>query len=354
MAGWLNIFVWQNSSIIRFFGCYNSDVKEVLQSVPNYDVYEQFLEEEATVGGDVIPDADKQLNETDEENDDEEQVTEIDLLSFYFKDIRRFPRLPVEEQDRLLQIIRHGNDVAAAKAEKKLVLSNTGLVVFIANKYKGRGLPFEDLIQEGNVSLLKAINTYESRHDATFSTFAYVCIRQDIMNALQDKVRSIRLPSRPTTLLNRIRRYTEFFLQQEHRYPRLEELAKTFKVDKVKLLFLIRASMRPANLEQTLSPNSKTMISDVFPDAHQMDPERSMIESQKMPIAEQIKVLLGLLTEKQAQVLILLFGLEEGTEPMTLAAIAEQRGTSINNIFLIKEAALTRLRSPNVRAFLVE
>jgi RNA polymerase primary sigma factor len=293
--------------------------------------------------------------------------------AIYFRDIGRIPLLVAEEEVDLARALEHGDAagrelahggflpreelrlrdelVAGAEARRRLTESNLRLVVSVARKYIGRGLPLLDLIQEGNIGLSRAVDKYDWRKGFRFSTYAYWWIRQAVTRAIADDARTIRLPTNASQLLSSIARTRLELAAELGREPALSEVAEHLQLPLVRLVEIVRAAQLPISLDSPLGEDGDTSVGDLLADTEATDVE---VEVERSDLALQLAVALReTLSERERAVLQLRFGLGGG-EARALGEISHGLGISRERVRQIEVTALRKLRRTGLRARLVE
>ncbi|MCL4869621.1 MAG: sigma-70 family RNA polymerase sigma factor [Anaerolineae bacterium] len=293
-----------------------------------------------------------------------------DVLDLYFQEMRQQTLLTATEEVQLAKAIEAGHAAAnhitqlgrqhdlpaaaqealamAEAARSRLALSNTRLVISIAKKYQGRGLPLLDLIQEGNIGLLKAVDKFDYRMGNRFSTYATWWIRQAVARAVLNYGRMIRLPAHLSQELNLLYRVAQDLEQEGSRSPSPEEIAARADMPLARVEWLINASQRPINLEQPLGEEGDTEIGELVPDQNSPSPSEAVADSM---LVEQVEILLDRLPQREAEILRLRFGLQ-GYEPHTLKEIGAMFNLSRERIRQLEKLILSKLRVPEIAGHL--
>ncbi|GER87408.1 hypothetical protein KDW_15700 [Dictyobacter vulcani] len=280
------------------------------------------------------------------EDQDENQVNatdagESDAVMTYLREIGRVPMITHEREVELAQRIESGD----RDAMKQFILANLRLVVSIAKRYVGRGLTLLDLIQEGNIGLIRAVQRYDWRRGHRFSTHATWWIRQAISRAVADKGRTIRLPVYVNTALNRIRRERQRLLQELGREPTEMELAEATGLDPVRMVELQSAPGAPVSLELPVGEDEEQELGDVLADTDSASPEE-LATTQTLKDEVQ-RVLESVLTPREQLVLQLRFGLGNG-QAHPLEQVGRELGITRERVRQIEAGALAKLRQPPV------
>jgi len=241
------------------------------------------------------------------------------------------------ERQRLEALVQEG-----VLAREHIIKANTRLVVSIAKRYMGRGVPFLDLIQEGNLGLMKAVEKYDVHKGFRFSTYATWWIRQTITRSIADQARTIRLPVHMSDRIREIYKATRDLEQRLGRVPTLEELATELKLDLEKLQWILKVSWLPLSLESPVGDDGESDLGMFIEDEFSPTPLQSVYQSM---LREKIDEVLGTLSPREARVLRLRFGLDTGV-PYTLEEVGEKFGLTRERIRQIEGKALRRLRHP--------
>lgn len=265
-----------------------------------------------------------------------EGVNISDPVRMYLKEIGKVPLLTFEEERDIAKRIEEGDE--SAKAE--LTEANLRLVVSIAKKYTGRNLSFLDLIQEGNLGLIKAVEKYDYTKGFKFSTYATWWIRQAITRSIADQARTIRVPVHMVETINKMNRIGRKFLQEFGREASNEELAKEMGISVEKIREAKKAAQDPISLETPIGEKEDSHLGDFIEDQKTSSPEEEAAATMRR---EQIYKLLNELTEREKGVLALRFGMDDGT-PRTLEEVGKYFGVTRERIRQIEGKALKKLR----------
>ncbi|MEO8956466.1 MAG: sigma-70 family RNA polymerase sigma factor [Ktedonobacteraceae bacterium] len=266
---------------------------------------------------------------------------ESDAVMTYLREIGRVPMITHEREIELAKRIENGD----RDAMKQFILANLRLVVSIAKRYVGRGLTLLDLIQEGNIGLIRAVQRYDWRRGHRFSTHATWWIRQAISRAVADKGRTIRLPVYVNTALNRIRRERQRLLQELGREPSEQELADATGLDPLRMIELQSAPGAPVSLELPVGEDEEQELGDVLADTESASPE-DIATTQTLKDEVQ-RVLESVLTPRERLVLQLRFGLGNG-QAHPLEQVGRELGITRERVRQIEAGALAKLRQPPV------
>ena len=246
--------------------------------------------------------------------------------------------LTFDEQDHLAILCEMGE---AARAH--LIRANTRLVVSIAKKYRGRGLQFLDLIQEGNVGLMKAVEKYDYRRGNRFSTYATWWIRQAVTRALANHGRTIRIPAHLGGRISKLYQVAQELEQEYGRQPTAEEIAAHMELPAERVRWMLRTSRQPVHLERPVGDESDAELGDFIEDIEAPPPAESVANNM---LTEEIGDILDQLTPREARILRLRYGLQDG-ESRTLKEVGEMFGLSRERIRQLEKEALRKLRHPN-------
>lgn len=299
------------------------------------------------------------LSMTDEEPDDipfeieEEEVEQIDIsvpegvsiedpVRMYLKEIGKVPLLSAEEEITLAQLMEQGGP-EGENAKKKLAEANLRLVVSIAKRYVGRGMLFLDLIQEGNLGLIKAVEKFDYRKGYKFSTYATWWIRQAITRAIADQARTIRIPVHMVETINKLVRVQRQLLQELGREPSPEEIAKEMNMPVERVREILKISQEPVSLETPIGEEEDSHLGDFIQDENVPVPADAAAFTL---LKEQLVEVLDTLTEREQKVLRLRFGLDDG-RARTLEEVGKEFSVTRERIRQIEAKALRKLRHPS-------
>jgi len=267
-----------------------------------------------------------------------EGVESTDPVRQYLREIGKVPLLDAEEEIDLAK--RY--EKAEKKAKDKLTESNLRLVVSIAKKYIGRGLSLLDLIQEGNQGLIRAVEKYDWRRGFKFSTYATWWIRQAITRAIADQARTIRIPVHMVETINKLYRTSRRLMQELGREPTPEEIGDDLGLDGDRVREIFKIAQETTSLEAPVGEDKESFLGDFIPDDSQMSPVDA---ASKQLLKDHLEEVLGTLSEREAKVLKLRFGLEGGKQ-MTLEQVGKVFGVTRERIRQIEAKALRKLRHP--------
>ena len=259
-------------------------------------------------------------------------------VRMYLKEIGKIPLLSMEDEIELAKRIELGDE----GAKKVLAEANLRLVVSIAKRYVGRGMQFLDLIQEGNLGLIKAVEKFDYTKGFKFSTYATWWIRQAITRAIADQARTIRIPVHMVETINRLIRVSRQLLQELGREPQPEEIAARVDMPVERVREVLKISQEPVSLETPIGEEEDSHLGDFIQDEHVMVPAEAAAFTL---LHEQLMEVLDTLTEREQKVLKLRFGLEDG-RPRTLEEVGREFNVTRERIRQIEAKALRKLRHP--------
>jgi len=312
--------------------------------------------------------ADEVLDDEDEDDDayDLSGVASDDTVGLYLKEMARVPLLTTEEEVELARRLEAGNAARAELARQNgnltdearqvleaivedgkaardhLIKANTRLVVSIAKKYMGRGVHFLDLIQEGNLGLMKAVEKFDYTRGYRFSTYATWWIRQTITRAIADQGRTIRVPVHMSDRIRRLYKTARQLEQEQGRKPTPEEIAERMGSEPRKVQWMLKVSWRPMSLEHPVGEEEDSELGSFIEDQSTPTPTQSAYQNL---LRERVEEVLGTLTAREARILRLRFGLQNGRS-YTLEEVGQKFGLTRERIRQIEGRALRRLRHP--------
>lgn len=308
-----------------------------------YEIIEQHNIEIIDDLGDMARDAitsETDLAKTDDGGVGENKTLAMDdPVRVYLKEIGRVPLLTTEEEQVLAMRIADNDP----EAKKRLAEANLRLVVSIAKRYVGRGMAFLDLIQEGNLGLIKAVDKFDYTKGFKFSTYATWWIRQAITRAIADQARTIRIPVHMVETINKVKKTSTQLLHKNGHDPSAEEIADELGMSPDKVREILRLSQEPVSLETPIGEEEDSHLGDFIPDDDALSPADAASISL---LKEQLTEVLKTLTPRESKVLSLRFGLEDG-HPRTLEEVGSQFGVTRERIRQIEAKALRKLRHPS-------
>ncbi|MBO2520559.1 MAG: RNA polymerase sigma factor RpoD [Clostridia bacterium] len=317
------------------------------------EIYERFSNQ----GIDILPDGGETADEVKDDVDEgdavdpgDERDEDLDLdvpegvalddpVRMYLKEIGRVPLLTAEEEIELAKRIEQGDE----EAKRRLAEANLRLVVSIAKRYVGRGMLFLDLIQEGNLGLIKAVEKFDFRKGFKFSTYATWWIRQAITRAIADQARTIRIPVHMVETINKLIRVSRQLLQELGREPTPEEIAKAMDLPVERVREIMKIAQEPVSLETPIGEEEDSHLGDFIEDQDSPAPAE---EASFLMLREQLEGVLETLTPREEQVLRLRFGLDDG-RARTLEEVGQVFGVTRERIRQIEAKALRKLRHPS-------
>jgi len=305
----------------------------------------RMLDADALIDDDLIPDKDEDGFRSDEEEDID--LDAIDLLEgigtedpvrMYLKEIGTVPLLTPEEETELAKRKAAGDTYA----KERLIESNLRLVVSIAKRYTGRGMSFLDLVQEGNLGLIKGVEKFDYEKGYKLSTYATWWIRQSVTRALADQARTIRVPVHMVETINKMSKMQRKLTLELGYEPTTTELADALNMSEEKVIEIMQIAREPASLETPIGEEDDSNLGDFVADSNAVTPEGN-IES--VMLREHIDTLLQDLKEREKQVIVLRFGLLDG-HPRTLEEVGKEFNVTRERIRQIEAKALRKLRNP--------
>ena len=324
------------------------------------EIYESLLSKDIVITSEAEPEDFANILDSDDNFDDTEEDDgivvnesgEIDIeatlpkgiavddpVRMYLKEIGKVPLLSAEEEIELAERMERGDE----EAKKKLCEANLRLVVSIAKRYVGRGMLFLDLIQEGNLGLIKAVDKFDYRKGYKFSTYATWWIRQAITRSIADQARTIRIPVHMVETINKLIRVSRQLLQTYGREPSPEEIAKEMGISVDKVREIQKIAQEPVSLETPIGEEEDSHLGDFIPDDDVPAPAEAAAFSM---LKEQLVEVLDTLTEREQKVLKLRFGLEDGRS-RTLEEVGKEFDVTRERIRQIEAKALRKLRHPS-------
>ena len=290
-------------------------------------------------GSDLESIASEDIAETDSKLVDTEGTTVDDPVRMYLKEIGRIPLLSIEEETELAKRMAEGDEEAKHKLEE----ANLRLVVSVAKRYVGRGMQLLDLIQEGNLGLIKAVDKFDYRKGFKFSTYATGWIRQAITRAIADQARTIRIPVHMVETINKLVRVNRQLLQELGREPRHDEIAKAMGVSEEKVREIIKIAQDPVSLETPIGEEEDSHLGDFIADDDAPAPDSMATQAM---LKKQLNDVLATLTPREEKVLRLRFGLDDG-RTRTLEDVGKEFNVTRERIRQIEAKALRKLRHPS-------
>ena len=340
--------VIEDTELIKHF----NDLKEVALDLDTMQKIFNFLEkngvdilqitdddeEEPTLDEDVIAEG-EDVEKIDFTDTGDISSTTQDPVKMYLKDIGKVPLLSAEEEIELAKRMEAGDEMA----KKKLAESNLRLVVSIAKRYVGRGMLFLDLIQEGNLGLLKAVEKFDYRKGYKFSTYATWWIRQAITRAIADQARTIRIPVHMVETINKVTRVSRDLLQKLGREPLPEEVGEVMGLPKERVQEIMKIAQEPVSLETPIGEEEDSHLGDFIQDESIPTPVEA---TNQTLLHEQLDEVVSTLTEREQRVIKLRFGWDDG-RPRTLEEVGKEFNVTRERIRQIEAKALRKMRHPN-------
>ena len=311
----------------------------------NIDIIPEVIDETILAEDDalLLDDADDDFLKEEEEID----LDAIDLLEgigtedpvrMYLKEIGTVPLLSADEELRLAKRKAEGDD----NAKERLIEANLRLVVSIAKRYTGRGMSFLDLVQEGNLGLIKGVEKFDYTKGYKLSTYATWWIRQSVTRALADQARTIRVPVHMVETINKMSKMQRKLTLELGYEPSVAELSEALEMSEDKVMEIMQIAREPASLETPIGEEDDSNLGDFVADSNVVTPEGNV---ESVMLREHIDALLGDLKERERQVIVLPFGLEDG-HPRTLEEVGKEFNVTRERIRQIEAKALRKLRNP--------
>ena len=325
-----------------------TEIMDMLEEIDlEPDQIEKIYDTLETLGIDVVDEEDDPVEDSDakDEEDDKskegvlEGVNVDDPVRMYLKEIGTVSLLTAEEEVDLAKRMEAGDELA----KRKLAEANLRLVVSIAKRYVGRGMLFLDLIQEGNLGLMKAVEKFDYRKGYKFSTYATWWIRQAITRAIADQARTIRIPVHMVETINKLIRVSRQLLQEYGREPLPEEIAKEMDIPEEKVREILKIAQEPVSLETPIGEEEDSHLGDFIPDDDALAPADAAAFAL---LKEQLMDVLDTLTPREEKVLRLRFGLDDG-RARTLEEVGKEFNVTRERIRQIEAKALRKLRHPS-------
>ena len=320
--------------------------KEIMDMLEEVDLQpeqiEKVYETLESLGIDVIDEAAEEEVSPDKEDTSisvPESINIDDPVRMYLKEIGKVPLLTADEEVELARRMGEGDEMA----KRKLVKANLRLVVSIAKRYVGRGMLFLDLIQEGNLGLIKAVEKFDYTKGFKFSTYATWWIRQAITRAIADQARTIRIPVHMVETINKLIRVSRQLLQEYGREPLPEEIAEEMDIPEEKVREIMKIAQEPVSLETPIGEEEDSHLGDFIPDEEAQAPAEAAAFTL---LKEQLMDVLDTLTSREEKVLRLRFGLDDG-RARTLEEVGREFNVTRERIRQIEAKALRKLRHPS-------
>ncbi len=307
----------------------------------------RIMNDELTIDDDLVLDADDDAFALEEEEEEDIDLDAIDFLDgigtedpvrMYLKEIGTVPLLTAEEELRLAKRKAEGDQMA----KERLIEANLRLVVSIAKRYTGRGMSFLDLVQEGNLGLIKGVEKFDYTKGYKLSTYATWWIRQSVTRALADQARTIRVPVHMVETINKMSKMQRKLTLELGYEPSVPELASALDISEEKVMEIMQIAREPASLETPIGEEDDSNLGDFVADSNAVTPEGNV---ESVMLREHIDTLLEDLKERERQVIVLRFGLEDG-HPRTLEEVGKEFNVTRERIRQIEAKALRKLRNP--------
>ena len=328
----------------------SSEAEEADQEIPEEPSGEDLSLDKLDTIDDILLDdlSDDFADEFSEKDGDQDvDLDNVDLLEgigtedpvrMYLKEIGTVPLLTADEELELAKRKTEGDEAA----KERLIEANLRLVVSIAKRYTGRGMSFLDLVQEGNLGLIKGVEKFDYTKGYKLSTYATWWIRQSVTRALADQARTIRVPVHMVETINKMSKMQRKLTLELGYEPSIPELAKALDMTEEKVMEIMQIAREPASLETPIGEEDDSNLGDFVADANVVTPEQNV---ESVMLREHIDTLLGDLKERERQVIVLRFGLEDG-HPRTLEEVGKEFNVTRERIRQIEAKALRKLRNP--------
>lgn len=291
------------------------------------------------IDGYIDSDSMESIDDYEDDGDDTSISTVDDPVRMYLKEIGKIPLLTADEEIELAKRIEQGD----IEAKQALASANLRLVVSLAKKFVNRGMQFLDLIQEGNLGLMRAVEKFDYRRNFKFSTYATWWIRQAITRAIADQARTIRIPVHMVETINKLVRVNRQLLQELGREPRPDELAKAMDISEDKVREIMKVAQEPVSLETPIGEEEDSHLGDFIADESERSPQEA---AEAEILKEEIESVLDTLTGREKTVIKLRFGLIDG-QPRTLEDVGREFNVTRERIRQIEGKALRKLRHPS-------
>lgn len=313
----------------------------------NIDVLPEAMDEALLADDDalLLDDADDEFLKTSDDEDIDLDAVDLldgigteDPVRMYLKEIGTVPLLSADEELRLAKRKNEGDPIA----KDRLIEANLRLVVSIAKRYTGRGMSFLDLVQEGNLGLIKGVEKFDYTKGFKLSTYATWWIRQSVTRALADQARTIRVPVHMVETINKMSKMQRKLTLELGYEPTVAELSEALDMTEDKVMEIMQIAREPASLETPIGEEDDSNLGDFVADGNVLTPEGNV---ESVMLREHIDALLGDLKERERQVIVLRFGLEDG-HPRTLEEVGKEFNVTRERIRQIEAKALRKLRNP--------
>jgi len=312
------------------------DVSDVLDLIGTADMDNPTLSEMQAIEDEGLP---ADLDEPEALPEDVENAKLDDPVRMYLKEIGRIKLLTPEEEQEIAKKMAEGDE----DARKRMSEANLRLVVSIAKRYVGRGMQLLDLIQEGNLGLMKAVEKFDYTKGYKFSTYATWWIRQSITRAIADQARTIRIPVHMVETINKVLRTSHSMVQKLGREPTTKEIADELHIEESKVEEVLKIAQEPVSLETPIGEEEDSHLGDFIQDDEASQPSE---EASYTLLREQLEEVLSTLTPREEQVLRMRFGLSDG-KPHTLEEVGKEFDVTRERIRQIESKALRKLRHPS-------